>query len=46
LEAAELPERPGGDGGAPAFLHEPDRLFGNVIRFPRTNPPADDEAVS
>jgi len=46
LEAADLPERPGGDGGAPAFLHGPDQLFGNVIRFPRTNPPADDEAVS
>jgi hypothetical protein len=34
LEAADLPDRPGGDGGAPAFLHGPDQLFGNVIRLP------------
>jgi hypothetical protein len=35
LEIAELPERPAGDGGAPAFLHGPEQLFGNVIHLPQ-----------
>lgn len=35
LEAADLPERPCGDDGAPAFLYGPDQLFGNVNHLPR-----------
>ena len=42
LEIADLPERPAGDGGAPAFLHGPDQLFGNVIHLPQHR----DEAAS
>jgi len=42
LEAAALPDRPAGDGGAPAFLHGPDQLFGNVIHLPQRR----DEAAS
>jgi Integrase core domain len=33
LEEIE-PERPTGDGGAPAFLHGPAQLFADVIAFP------------
>ena len=42
LEDADPPDRPGGDGGAPAFLHGPDQLFDNVIRLPLPG----DEAAS
>lgn len=42
VEADPLPPSTG-DGGAAAFLHGPDRLFGNVLALPVTDP-SDTEA--
>jgi hypothetical protein len=45
---AEPPPTPTGDGGAPAFLHGPERLFGNVVALPISDEPgaASDAEVS
>jgi len=36
---ADPPPAPTGDGGAAAFLHGPERLFGNVVALPTTDEP-------